>query len=57
MKLYGIIIEYWNGIMYSFNPSEDIMLYFSKNIRDKDLSELVSDADTNYTAFETETED
>ncbi|SDB77169.1 hypothetical protein SAMN05192581_101836 [Bacteroides ovatus] len=57
MKLYGITMEHWNGSMYSFNPSEDIMLYFSKSIRDKDLSKLVSDADTNYTAFEIETED
>ncbi|MEQ2409035.1 hypothetical protein AAAU27_13230 [Bacteroides ovatus] len=29
--------------------------YYPK--RDKDLSKLVSDADTNYTTFETETED
>lgn len=57
MKLYGITMEHWNGSMYSFNPSKDIMLYFSKSIRDKDLSKLVSDADTNYTAFEIETED
>lgn len=57
MKLYGITIEHWNGSMYSFNPSEDIMLYFSKSIRDKVMLKLVSDEDVIYTSFEIETED
>lgn len=57
MKLYGITMEHWNGSIYSFNPSEDIMLFFSKSIRNKVMSKLVSDADTNYTVFEIETED
>lgn len=49
--------KYWNGSRYSTALNEDVLLYFSKGLRDSKMNQLVNDGDVTFTEFEIETED
>ena len=57
MRIYGIMAKYWNGTIYSTVPIEGISLYFSKELRDERMRELVREVDVIFMEFEIETED